>query len=193
MARLTKDMREHIHSAIMRGLPLVDYAIQIEALLQGIIIKHAPQSVQRVYADPGTQPYLRTEMVEVRVENEREDRYPFRKRLYGLKEGITLRMDPRTETLLKEGTLYAALYNGLRESGLLDKQVEQTTLRRDVSKRLEANLAAVSTLKRLREVLEPPLHRFIPKEPEAVQKSNLPSVVTPLVDDLKRLGFEASA
>lgn len=193
MTRLTTAMRSSIHSAIMRGLPVVDYVSQIEALLQGIIIKHAPPTVQKAYADTNTRPYLRKELVEVRVENARDDRYPFRKQLYGLTDGIALRMDPRTEPLLREGTLYAALYTGLRDSGLLDKQVEQATLRRDVSKRLEANLAAASTLKRLREILEPPLHRFIPKEPEAVQKSNLPSVVTPVVDDLQRLGFEVKA
>jgi hypothetical protein len=174
----------------MRGLPVIDYVSQIKALLQGIIIQHAPPTVQKVFDNTATRPYLRSEMVEVRVENSREDRYPFRDRLFGLNSEVIMRMDPRTEPLLKEGSMYAALYTGLRDSGLLEKQVEQAALRRDVSKRLEANLEAATTLKRLREILEPPLHRFIPEEPDAVAKSNLPSVVTPVVDDLKKLGLE---
>lgn len=186
MTRLTKDLRESIHRTIMTGLPKVNYMAQIKTLVQDTIIEFAPKQVRELYEDPNTRVYLDTNHIEVRDDNDRGN--GLYEKFYGLPNSLTVRMDPRLEPILKEGTLTHALYTRLRDQRLFEKYKEQQQLRESVSRRIRGNLSAVTSLNRLYDVLEPELHHFIPKEPEVV-KASLPSCVAPVVDDLKRLGL----
>lgn len=186
MTRLTNEMRDSIRIRIMTGLPNVDYLAQIKTLVQDTIIEFAPKQVQELYADKATRGYVNEVNYEVRA-NWGRGSYRYIENIYGISGGrTTLHMDERTETLLKEGTLTHALYTRLRDSKLIDKYREQEELRADVVKRLKANLASATTIKRLYAVLEPELHGYIPREVDPV--ANLPTTVAPVVDDLRKLG-----
>ncbi len=187
MTRLTNEMRDHILAKIMHGLPNVDYAAQIRKLIQDTIIEFAPKQVQELYANEATRDYLHTSYAEVREGNRRVEGLGYWNGVYGLIREIAIQMDERGEAVLKEGTLYHALYTRLKDSGLVSKYKTQEELRKSVRTRLNANLAAASTIKRLYEVLEPELHSFIPREVES--NKMLPATVAPVVDDLKKLGF----
>ena len=189
MTRLTNEMRDSILAKIMHGLPNVDYVSQVKKLVQDTIIEFAPKQVQELYADEKTRRYLREGYAEVRDGNRRIDGLGYWSGVYGLISDISIQMDERNEALLKDGTLYHALYTRLKSSGLVKLYADQEELRKSVSKRLKANLAAASTVKRLYEVLEPELHGYIPVIVEG--KSTLPACVAPVVDDLKKLGFGA--
>lgn len=187
MTRLTNDLRDSIHRKIMHGLPNVDYAKQIRTLVQDTIIEFAPKQVQELYANENTRSYLNTGYAEVRDGNRRIDGLGYWNGVYGLTKDIAIQMDERSEAVLKEGTLYHALYTRLKTSGLVGKFTEQEALRKSVSQRLKTNLAAATTIKKLYEILEPELHSFIPRE-TAADKA-LPACVAPVLDDLKKLGL----
>jgi len=189
MTRLTNEMRDSILAKIMHGLPNVDYVSQVKKLVQDIIIEFAPKQVQELYADEKTRRYLHEGYAEVRDGNRRIDGLGYWSGVYGLINGVTVQLDERSEALLKDGTLYHALYTRLKASELVRMYADQEELRKSVRQRLKANLAAASTVKRLYEVLEPELHHYIPVIVEG--KSTLPACVAPVVDDLKKLGFGA--
>lgn len=186
MTRLTNDLRDDIQHKIMKGLPNVDYLAQIKTLVQDTIIEFAPKQVQELYADEATRGYVNKVNYEVRA-NWGHISYKYFSDIYGISGGrFTLQMDERNEALLKEGTLTHALYIRLRDSKLIDKYRAQEELRANVVKRLKANLAAATTIKKLYTILEPELHGYIPREVEGA--SNLPACVAPVVDDLRKLG-----
>jgi len=187
MTRLTNELRDSIQNKIMMGLPNVDYAKQIKTLLQATVIEFAPTRVKELYADEKTRGYLHRVSFEIRGNWGRRSYFYF-DHIYGVSSAGShrLQMDERTEPLLMEGTLHHALYTRLRDTQLIDKYRAQEELREDVVKRLKANLAAATTLKKLYTTLEPELHGYIPKEPEGV--ANLPTTVAPVVDDLRKLG-----
>jgi hypothetical protein len=186
MTRLTNEMRDSILAKIMQGLPNVDYAEQVKALVQATAIEFAPMQVQELYANEDTRNYLNECYVDLRSGNRSGMNYF---RIFGLTRELSIQMDERNEAVLKEGTLYHAIYTRLKASDLVAKRKAQDELRDSVRKRLKANLAAATTVKRLFEVLEPELHGFIPVIVES--KSNLPACVAPVVEDLKKLGFGA--
>lgn len=186
MTRLTNELRDSIQHKIMKGLPNVDYAKQIRALVQETIMEFAPKQVQELYADEATRKYLHSGYAEVREGNRRIDTLGYWNEVYGLTKELSIQMDERAEEMLKEGSLYYALYWRLKNSGLVSKYKEQEELRKSVSARLRANLAAATTIKKLYTTLEPELHGYIPKELEGVV--NLPANVAPVVDDLRKLG-----
>ena len=187
MTRVTKEMRDSILAKIMHGLPNVDYVSQIKTLVQDTIIEFAPKQVQELYANEDTRKYLNTSYAEIRDGNSRIEGLGYWSNVYGLIKEIGIQMDERGEAVLKEGTLYHALYTRLKASGLVQKYKTQEELRKSVRQRLKANLAAATTVKRLYDVLEPELHGYIPVVVEG--KNNLPACVAPVVDDLKKLGF----
>jgi hypothetical protein len=187
MTRLTNDLRDSILSNIMRGLPNVDYVAQIKALMQDTIIEFAPRQVQELYADEATRGYLNTSYAEVRDGNRRVEGLGYWNNVYGLTKEIAVQMDERSEAVLKEGTLYHALYTRLKASDLVNKFKVQEELRKSVRDRLRANLAAATTIKKLYEILEPELHGFIPRE--VAGDKMLPACVAHVVDDLKKLGL----
>lgn len=186
MTRLTNEMRDSIFAKIMHGLPNVDYAKQIRALVQDTIIEFAPKEVQKLYANEATRGYLNTGYAEIRDGNRRVEGLGYWNGVYGLTKDFVIQMDERNEAVMKEGTLYHAVYTRLKAGDLLNKHREQEELRKSVRDRLKANLAAASTIKRLFDILEPELHGYIPVIVES--KSNLPACVAPVVDDLRKLG-----
>lgn len=185
MTRLTKDARAALHRQIMAGLPNIDYLSKMQQIGQEEIIKFSPRAVQDVYADEETRKYLTTRHFCLRVGNQSL----FWHRCYGLTDDLILRTDESMIFYLKEGTVHHAIGSRILKDGLLAKYLEQEKLRKSVSERLRSNLDAAKTIKQLHDTLEPELHRFIPKEPEAVKKANLPATVAPVVEDLKKLGF----
>lgn len=189
MTRLTKDARNALYRQIMQGIPNVDYLKLIGDIAQEEIIRFAPKVVQAVYVDEKTRKYLDQRHFNLK----RGNSSLLWRYCYGLTEDLVLRMDEGVMAYLKEGTVHHAIATRINADNLMDKHLEQEALRESVSKRLKSNLEAASTIKKLYDVLEPELHRFIPKEPEAVKKVNLPATVAPVVDDLKKLGFGATA
>jgi hypothetical protein len=187
MTRLTKDARQTLHRQIMHGIPDIDYLTQIRQIGQEEIIRFAPKSVQTVYANEGTRRHLMAHLFNLK----RGNASILWHRCYGLTDDLTLRMDEGVMAYLKEGTVHHAIAIRILKDDLLNKYLEQEALRESVSKRLKANLEAANTIKQLYETLEPELHRFIPREPEAVKKVNLPTAIAPVVEDLKKLGFGA--
>lgn len=189
MTRLTNELRDSIHRKIMHGLPNINYVAQIRTLIQDTIIEFAPKRVQELYANEATRSYLNASYVEVRDGNRRADGVGYWSNIYGLTKDMYVQMDERSESFIKEGTLYHAMYTRLKSSDLVGKHKAQEELRKSVSQRLKANLAAATTIKKLYEVLEPELHSFIPRE--VAGDKMLPACVAPVAEDLKKLGFIA--
>lgn len=185
MTRLTNDARDSLYSQIMAGIPNIDYLAEIKKIGEEEIIRFAPKAVQEAYADEDCRRYLRTDHFCVRHGNQSL----FWHRCYGLTDDLILRMDEGVMSYLRKGTVHHAIATRILKDDILNKYLAQEELRNSVSKRLKSNLSAASTIKKLYDVLEPELHRFIPREPEAVKKVNLPATVAPVLDDLKKLGF----
>jgi hypothetical protein len=194
MTRLTNEMRESILHSIMKGLPVINYAAKIHEVVQSIVIKHAPKEVQALYADKTLKKYLNTTRLEVKRGNKYVQLYQYHAGygheyyniVYGLTKELTVQMDENMENLLVEGSLYHEVYHALKEKDYVNAYFEQSDLRESVQKRLNSNLASVTTVKRLYDVLEPELHGYIPVVVDG--KSSLPACVAPVVDDLRRLG-----
>lgn len=193
MTLLTNDIRNSLLCEIMAGLPNTDYITQIHTVVQDTIAEFMPEEIRAVYDDPGLRPYLGHVNLYVRNGNYSlpmwKSNNPGGASVLGLTKDFSIQMDERNEGGLVEGTLYHAVYHRLKDDNLVGKYFEQEDLRQDVSRRLKANLAAATTIKRLYDVLEPELHGFIPVD---VATGNLPATVAPVVDDLKKLGFGAN-
>jgi len=176
----------------MTGLPVIDYISQIHALVQEIVIEHAPAEVKALHADENLRDYLADKGLEVKKGNKHvpmwrglggDKRGDYIK---GLRNGITIQtMDDAGR--IPAGSLYQTLIGKLKASGLVEKYFEQDALRDSVSQRLKANLEASTTFKQLYANLEPELHHYIPKDELRAQ---VPACVAPVVDDLRKLGAD---
>ena len=187
MTRLTKHTRDAVVRDIMAGLPVIDYAAQIHALVQRVVIDHAPEYVKALYADENTRGYLQETELEVRKGNASVQLWstPGTRRVFGVC-GSLLRIQMMDDsTRLHEGSLYRDVLEQLRNSTLVDKFFEQEDLHNTVKRRVRANVQAASTFKQLYTILEPELHHFIPKDEV---KAQLPACVTQVVSDLRKLG-----
>lgn len=189
MTRVTNDLRGALELAIMKDLPSRDYVKEIHALVQEIIIVHAPEKVRVMYDDPDLRDYLQDERLDVRRGNQSVSMYKSGEGwqyVYGLKSQLTIRMDDaENASRLPEGSLYRDIVTKLHKAGLVDAYFAQEELRVSVRDRVRANLRASSTFKQLYANLEPELHHYIPKD-EA--KAQVPACVAPVVDDLRKLG-----
>lgn len=188
MTRLSNELRANLHHKIMKDLPSRDFIKEIHAIVQEVVMAHAPKAVQELYANEATREYVAQNYVEVRKGNCAVPMYRVSKSdyVYGLKDRMTIRMDDAEHTQrLPEGSLYKAIVTRLANEGLVTGYFEQEELRENVSRRLRANLKAATTIKSLYTILEPELHHFIPKD-EA--KAGVPACVAPVVDDLRKLG-----
>lgn len=188
MTRINNDLRLSLHQKIMKDLPSRDFVMEIHTAVQEVILAHAPKGVQELYANEATRQYVAQNYVEVRKGNCSVPLYRHGKTeyVYGLKDRMTIRMDDaEISHRLSEGSLYKALVTRLANDGLVTGYFEQEDLRRNVSKRLEANLKAATTIKSLYTILEPELHHFIPKDEV---RAGVPACVAPVVDDLRKLG-----
>jgi len=187
MTRVTNDLRASMERAIMTGLPVIDYVSQIHALVQEIVIEHAPAEVKAMYTDENLRGYLTNSQIEVKLGNKHVPmwhRGSHGDHVKGLTKGITIQMMDDAERM-PEGSVYRDLLSKLKESGLVDKYFAQDELRDSVRKRLKANLLASTTFKQLYANLEPELHHYIPKNEVRAQ---VPACVAPVVDDLRKLG-----
>jgi hypothetical protein len=176
---------------IMKDLPSRNYAKEIHALVQKVVIEHAPEQVRVMYDNPDLRRYLQPTGLDVKTGN----RYVSLNRIgeghgevYGLKSRLSIRMDDaENASRLPEGSLYRDIVTKLHEAGLVAAYFAQDDLRANVYARLRANLAASKTFKQLYANLEPELHHYIPKDETAAQ---LPACVAPVVDDLRKLGAD---
>lgn len=187
MTRLTKHTRDALVRNIMAGLPVIDYAAQIHALVQRVVIDHAPDHVKALYADENTRGYLQETVLEVRKGNSPVHLWSDlgTRHVFGVC-GCLLRIQMMDDsTRLHEGSLYRDVLEQLRNSTLVDKFFAQKDLHNTVQKRVSANVHAASTFKQLYTTLEPELHHFIPKDEV---KAQLPACVTQVVSDLRKLG-----
>jgi hypothetical protein len=189
MTRVTNDLRGALELAIMKDLPSRDYIKEIHALVQEIIIVHAPEKVRVMYDDPDLRDYLQDARLDVRRGNQSVSMYKNGEGwqyVYGLKSQLTIRMDDAENAgRLPEGSLYRDIVTKLHKAGLVDAYFTQEDLRVSVRNRLRANLRASSTFKQLYANLEPELHHYIPKDEV---KAQVPACVAPVVDDLRKLG-----
>ncbi len=189
MTRVTNDLRGALELAIMKDLPSRDYAKEIHALVQEIIIVHAPEEVRVMYDDPDLRDYLAQHTLDVRRGNQSVPMYKSGggwQYVYGLKDMLKVRMDDAENAgRLPEGSLYRDIVTKLHKAGLVDAYFTQEDLRVSVRQRLRANLRASSTFKQLYANLEPELHHYIPKDEV---KAQVPACVAPVVDDLRKLG-----
>ena len=189
MTRVTNDLRGALELAIMKDLPSRDYVKEIHALVQEIVIVHAPEKVRVMYDDPDLRDYLQDARLDVRRGNQSVSMYKSGEGwqyVYGLKSQLTIRMDDAENAgRLPEGSLYRDIVTKLHKAGLVDAYFAQEELRVSVRDRVRANLRASSTFKQLYANLEPELHHYIPKDEV---KAQVPACVAPVVDDLRKLG-----
>jgi hypothetical protein len=189
--RLTKHMRDHIFFKAMGNVPSIDYAELLAPVVQVVLCAHMPDHVRRAYDNAEDRKYLKSTEVQIREGNGYNGTSLWlRDRVYGVTEQnrIEIRVGQALAGYLKKGTREYDLYHAVLKSGYFQKHIEQQELLNSVKNRLRANLDSVNTVKRLYDVLEPELHHLIPKE--ADKTANLPSVVAPVVDDLRKLGAD---
>jgi len=190
MTRLTNDMRNDMHRKIMKGLPNRNFETEIKTLIQGVVVEFMDPRVKAVYDDEKLRPMLHDG--DVRISTGSKNLYLYNaldgRYIVGLTRTMEIRLaDFDLPERVHEGTMYHHLLFKTNLVELVLAHYAQEELRENVSKRLRANLAAATTIKRLFEVLEPELHAYIPVIAEG--KSNLPACVAPVVDDLKKLGL----
>lgn len=190
MTRLTNNLRDDMFRRIMKGLPNRNYETEIHTVVQDAVVQFMDPKVRAVYEDAALRPVLREDWV--RISNGSKNLYLYNaaqgRYITGLTREMDIRMaDHELPGRVTEGTLYHHILFKTNLVALVKAHYEQEELREKVSKRLKANLAAATTIKRLYEVLEPELHVFIPREVEG--NKLLPATVAPVVDDLKKLGL----
>lgn len=189
MTRLTTALRDDMFRRIMKGLPNRNYQAELHTLVQEAVVQFMDPKLRAVYEDAALRPLLREDYARVHhgskylyIRNE-EGRY-----ITGLNREMDIRMaDHELPDRVKEGTLYHHILFKTDLVALVKAHYEQEELREKVSKRLKANLAAATTIKKLYDILEPELHSYIPREVEGSKM--LPATVAPVVDDLKKLGL----
>lgn len=190
MTRLTNDLRDDMFRRIMKGLPNRNYETEIHTVVQDAVVQFMDPKVRAVYEDAALRPVLREDWV--RISNGSKNLYLYNaaqgRYITGLTRDMEIRMaDHELPDRVKEGTLYHHILFKTNLVALVKAHYEQEELREKVSKRLKANLAAATTIKKLYDILEPELHGYIPRE-TATEKL-LPATVAPVVDDLKKLGL----
>ena len=190
MTRLTNAMRDDMFRRIMKGLPNRNYETEIHTVVQDAVVQFMDPKLRAVYEDAALRPLLND--ADMRISNGSRNLYLYNaaqgRYIVGLKQTLEIRMaDYELPDRVKEGTLYHHILFKTDLVALVKAHYEQEELREKVSKRLKANLAAATTIKRLYEVLEPELHGYIPREVEVSKL--LPATVAPVVDDLKKLGL----
>jgi hypothetical protein len=189
MTRLTNDMRDSIRRNIMKGLPNRNYETEIYNLLQGVVVAFMDPRVKAVYEDVSLRPLLQRH--DVRISTGSKNLYLYNatdRYIVGLNKQMEIRIaDYDLPDRVPEGSMYHHILFKTKLVELVRAHYAQDELREQVSKRLKANLAAATTIKRLFEILEPELHGYIPVIVEG--KSTLPACVAPVVDDLKKLGL----
>ena len=190
MTRLTNDLRDDMFRRIMKGLPNRNYETEIHTAVQDAVVQFMDPKVRAVYEDAALRPVLREDWV--RISNGSKNLYLYNaaqgRYITGLTRDMEIRMaDHELPDRVKEGTLYHHILFKTNLVALVKAHYEQEELREKVSKRLKANLAAATTIKKLYDILEPELHGYIPRE-TATEKL-LPATVAPVVDDLKKLGL----
>jgi hypothetical protein len=194
MTRITKYERSTILHSIMKGLPNKNYVADIHTLMQDTIVEFMPVEVRAMYYDPVLRSYLAKCRLDVSSGNAYVPMYHGSNNfdvIVGVTASIKVRLDDADSIgRMPEGSLYRALVTRLANSGLVPAYFAQEELRRDVEKRLRANLDAATTIKKLYAVLEPELHQYIPRD---TPTSSLPACVAPVVDDLRKLGANLPA
>lgn len=190
MTRLTNDLRNDIFRRIMKGLPNRDYQVEIVDVVQNAVVQHMDPKVRAVYDDTNLRRLL--EQSDLRISHGSKYLYCYaggeRGRIIGLSNTLEIRTaDYLLPDRVVEGTLYHDILFKTNFVSLVKAHYTQEELRDQVSRRLRANLAAATTIKKLYDVLEPELHGFIPKDVGGT--SLLPACVAPVVDDLKKLGL----
>lgn len=190
MTRLTNDLRNDMFRRIMKGLPNRNYETEIHTVVQDTVVQFMDPRVRAVYEDETLRPLLHE--VDVRISTGSKNLYLYNaaqgRYITGLSRSMEIRMaDHELPGRIKEGSIYHHLLFKTNLVALVKAHYEQEDLREKVSKRLKANLAAATTIKKLYEVLEPELHNFIPREADLDKL--LPACVAPVVDDLKKLGL----
>lgn len=200
--RINKELRENIERQIFKSIPVIDYERLLLPLVQKVVYDHMPSAVKAAYDDPETRRYLKRGRVYARAaggyrlsttmyaRDETGNRIDSVIGLSYADQDIDVVMDESSAIRYKEGTLMGDLYRAIKASGYYEAYTAQNELLEDTRKRVKANLASVTTLKRLYDVLEPELHHLIPKEPEKIKVAGLPTCVAPVVADLRKLGAE---
>lgn len=200
--RINNEIRASIERQIFKSIPVINYEQLLLPLVQKVIYDHMPPTVKAAYDDPESRKYLKRGRVYARAAgsyssatmmhagDESGNRHEAVFGVAGGDEAIEVVMDESSNIRYKEGTLRLDLYRAIKASGYYEAHVAQNELLNDTRKRVKANLASVTTLKRLYDVLEPELHHLIPKEPEKIKVAGLPSCVAPVVADLRKLGAD---
>lgn len=192
MTRLTNDMRDAIARGILKSLPSIDYPAMIHAAVQAGIVEHMTPEVRAVYDNVETRNLLGTANLRVSTGNKSMRMYTgnmYHNEVIGVgSREFTIRVDEAAYAARPptEGTRIHTILikNGVRD--MAEKYFAQDDLFDSVRRRVQANLRAATTIKRLYEVFEPELHHYIPKEGA---KNMLPATVAPVVDDLRKLGL----
>lgn len=192
--RLTKYIRNQIHYAVMKDLPSIDYVKMAGDLIQTTLIDLMPAKVKTLYEEDQT--YFRgcnrvfVDSLHIyRSDNDGLTTSIF----FGVPHiptnlyDLNLTNNPEKVHPKRKEAIESKLSEALISSGYITKHFEQQQLKKNVSSRLKASLESVTTTQKLKDVLEPELHRFIPQDPIQV-KTLLPSTIAPVVSDLKLLG-----
>lgn len=171
MTRLTNELRRSIISKIMSNVPLVDHQEQIKVLLNETARAIAPPEIMALWDTPIW-------------------RYVSMRRVYIQDEGHFLvcplpyssydHLNPAHP--IPE---YRKLYEAVSKAGLIGATKRQGDARKALATELMQVMQSTTTVKGLRNVLSPDLHKFVPIDVEL--KANLP--VPALVAKLKAMGM----
>lgn len=197
--RLTKAIRENIIRQTMATVPEKDYLSEALDIIQKVLVDEMPDSIKEAYLDGNTD-YLAQINCTVKIGNDSHiisNTYND-KVLYGPRnlvrksyEGFVIRIDDVAFKQLNTDSAAYKAAKALRDSKVMENHINQKHKLKDIRKRLKATVYSVTTINRLKEVLEPELHYLIP-EPKDEVKAMLPIEAGPVVDDLKSLGFKPS-
>lgn len=192
--RLTNDIRDNIRAKILNNVPTINYKHLLWELVQNVIVEQMDPKIRAVYDDEALRPMLVHSSCMFRIGTGYSNAFNTRKaseqnyagKHPGLLHDLDINMDPRAVAHTKKGSLYYAVMQAALKTGYVEKYFEQQELLESVRQRVRSTLAAVTTVAKLYDALEPEFHHLIPREDD--KKIQLPSTVAPFAEDLRKLG-----
>lgn len=176
MTRLTKSMRDNIMSNIMADVPVKNYRDILSEFLNKSCLTLLPPEIQAFHGTPAWR-FISVQQVwfdgigHISVAGLPESSWS---------SFAHNNPDP----------IWKALSNILDTEGIFEQFKVYTKQRLEMRDKLKHLLASASSVKKLREVLAPDLHDYIPEDDEIVT-ANLP--VPAIVEELKAMGFPQKA
>lgn len=180
--RLTNLLRDTILGSIMDAIPRVDYTDAINETVVDAVLQPLDPALVAFIRNEDTARYFAESEVHLRMGN---------KYIMTIKDVPTLTrsFNVYLDRAEANGSSSIRVYEALMKAGDIQKHMDQENGIIRIRERLRNAIYSATTTVALRKLLEPELHKFIPKDAEVSGGQLVASAA--VVEDMKKLGFTA--